>query len=97
MTIKRSDGGKDSMVVIQGVFDLVTNLQEGAFLLFKNSLTAFLLDKPPKEEHDACIFPLLLLCSCSVKEMTRFDTMGTTSARLSRKEQRGLPRVDPLA
>jgi hypothetical protein len=36
------------------------------------------------------------LCSCSVKEMMRFGTMDTTSLRLGRKEQGGLPRVSPL-
>jgi hypothetical protein len=45
---------------MQGVYDLVRNLQEGTFLL-KKSLIAFLPDKPPNEENEACIFLLLPL------------------------------------
>jgi hypothetical protein len=58
----------ETTVVKQGVFNLVSYLQKGTFLLIKKYLIGLLPDEPPKEEYDACIFLLLLLCSCSVKE-----------------------------
>jgi hypothetical protein len=56
------------MIVIQGIFIVVRYLQEGAFILLKNSLVVLIPNEPPKEVNDACIFSMLLLCSCSAKE-----------------------------